>query len=290
VPEVDLDFKPRLNDDLQALLDEPDFDEEAALEVAAELEDGEYEYGDPEVAKQLRSLQKRNAHLESQLVAKSRKGWVAENLRAYPLLDKYAADQVQAIAATSRRAFAREAAKLNATYEKALAPALEEITKAKAALKQQVVTEARDEVKRAWGTHRPDRDGPSHLWHAHVGAFSGAPARGSRKPGCPEPEAISGDVGESQEHNALTRAESEVKTMALASASPFASFDQSAQVNVLDISPFLSEALIYDYHLLGAIGTSMDNPVNDIIHYWVEDSLNSDRSRSRSRSQRRTRR
>lgn len=156
IPEVDLDFKPRLNDDLQALLDEPDFDEEASLEVAAELEDGDYEYGDPEVAKQLRSLQKRNAHLESQLVAKSRKGWVAENLRAYPLLDKYAADQVQAIAATSRRAFAREAAKLNATYEKALAPALEEIAKAKAALKQQVVTEARDEVKRAWGTPAGD--------------------------------------------------------------------------------------------------------------------------------------
>ncbi len=64
--------------------------------------------------------------------------------------------------------------------------------------------------------------------------------------------------------------------MALATSSQFASFDQSAQVNVLDISPFLSEALIYDYHLLGAIGTSMDNPVNDIIHYWVEDSLNSD--------------
>jgi hypothetical protein len=64
--------------------------------------------------------------------------------------------------------------------------------------------------------------------------------------------------------------------MGLATASPFASFDQSAQVNVLDISPFLSEALIYDYHLLGAIGMSTDNPVDDIIHYWVEDSLNSD--------------
>jgi len=64
--------------------------------------------------------------------------------------------------------------------------------------------------------------------------------------------------------------------MALASASPFASFDQSAQVNVLDISPFLSEALLFDFALLGAIGTSTDNPLTDILHYWVEDSLNSD--------------
>lgn len=64
--------------------------------------------------------------------------------------------------------------------------------------------------------------------------------------------------------------------MTLATSSAFSSFDQSAQVNVLDISPFLSEALYFDYHLLGAIGMSTDNPVDDIIHYWVEDSLNSD--------------
>lgn len=150
------DYKPKLNDELQALLDEPDFDEEAALEVAAELEDGGYDYTDPEVAKQLRSLEKRNQHLEAQLVAKSRKGWVAENLRAYPLLEKYAAEQVQTITATSRRAFAREAAKLNATYEKALGPALEEIAKAKTRLRDEVTAEARDEVKRAWGTPAGD--------------------------------------------------------------------------------------------------------------------------------------
>lgn len=64
--------------------------------------------------------------------------------------------------------------------------------------------------------------------------------------------------------------------MALASVSGFASFDQTANVNKLDISPFLSEALIYDYHALGHFGMPMDNPVDDVIYYWLEDALNSD--------------
>lgn len=70
--------------------------------------------------------------------------------------------------------------------------------------------------------------------------------------------------------------ESGVITMALASSSAFSSFDQSANVNQLDISSFLSEALIYDYSLLGALNVDMGDPVDDIIHYWQEDSLNSE--------------
>src|SRR6478609_2493841 len=64
--------------------------------------------------------------------------------------------------------------------------------------------------------------------------------------------------------------------MALSTVSPFASFDQSTNVNRLDISAYLSEALIGDFHALGVIGMDMGNPVSDIIHYWEEDSLNSD--------------
>src|SRR4051794_3858470 len=64
--------------------------------------------------------------------------------------------------------------------------------------------------------------------------------------------------------------------MALSSVSGFASFDQSAQVNTLDISPFLSEALILDFHLLGQLNIDLGNPVSDIIHYWEEDTLNSE--------------
>ena len=64
--------------------------------------------------------------------------------------------------------------------------------------------------------------------------------------------------------------------MALATSSAFSSFDQSSNVNTLDISSFLSEALIYDFSLLGALNVDMGDPVDDIIHYWQEDSLNSD--------------
>jgi hypothetical protein len=64
--------------------------------------------------------------------------------------------------------------------------------------------------------------------------------------------------------------------LALSSVSGFASFDQSAQVNTLDISPFLSEALILDFHLLGQLNIDLGNPVQDIIHYWEEDTLNSE--------------
>ena len=64
--------------------------------------------------------------------------------------------------------------------------------------------------------------------------------------------------------------------MALSSVSGFASYDQSAQVNTLDISPFLSEALILDFHLLGQLNIDLGNPVQDIIHYWEEDTLNSE--------------
>jgi hypothetical protein len=64
--------------------------------------------------------------------------------------------------------------------------------------------------------------------------------------------------------------------MALSSVSGFASFDQSAQVNTLDISPFLSEALILDFQLLGQLNIDLGNPVEDIIHYWEEDTLNSE--------------
>jgi hypothetical protein len=64
--------------------------------------------------------------------------------------------------------------------------------------------------------------------------------------------------------------------LALSSVSGFASFDQSAQVNTLDISPFLSEALILDFHLLGQLNIDLGNPVSDIIHYWEEDTLNSE--------------
>lgn len=64
--------------------------------------------------------------------------------------------------------------------------------------------------------------------------------------------------------------------MALLTSNAFSTYDQSTNVNRLDISPFLSQALIYDLHALGAIGMPMDNPLIDNTYTWFEDALNSD--------------
>lgn len=152
----ELDFSPRLSDELQALLDEPDFDEEAAAEIEAALEVGEELPDDPAAAKRLRALEKRNEYLEGRLIARERKGWVAENLDAYPLLKSYAKEDVEALVATSRRDFARQAANLNSRLERIVGPALADI----AAMRQQQTAEGRAEGRAAaaaaWGAPPAD--------------------------------------------------------------------------------------------------------------------------------------
>lgn len=146
-------FKPKLDEDWQAILEEPDFEEEARSEIAAELadDDGEYEYADPEVAAKLRTLEKRNAFLESQVVAKSKRGWIEEAKRAYPDLARLIPGELEGIAATSRRAFAREADKINAKYAAVLAEPLAKLEAARQAIAQGAVATARAEVANAWG-------------------------------------------------------------------------------------------------------------------------------------------
>jgi hypothetical protein len=63
--------------------------------------------------------------------------------------------------------------------------------------------------------------------------------------------------------------------MALASASPFASFDITDGSQIRDISPVLSEAIYLDHNLLSA-GLNMDfgDPVEDTTYYWNEEALN----------------
>lgn len=144
-------YDPLPDDELDRLLAEPDFDEEAAAEVTSEFESGDVDFDDPAAEAKLRALQKKNEWLEKQLVQRSQKNWAQENLRKYPLLATYAADDVAAIQANSRRAFAREAARLNDRLTTMLKPALDDIAAAKAALKAEATSEARAEVAAAWG-------------------------------------------------------------------------------------------------------------------------------------------
>lgn len=64
--------------------------------------------------------------------------------------------------------------------------------------------------------------------------------------------------------------------MALNAVNLFAAFDVTDGAQERDISPILEEALYYDLNLLGALNVAFDSPVQDIIHYWNEEQLNSD--------------
>ena len=67
--------------------------------------------------------------------------------------------------------------------------------------------------------------------------------------------------------------------MALASASPFASFDINAQTQILDISEVLAEALILDFNLMArGLDVAMSDPVQDTTFYWNEEALNPDQA------------
>jgi len=63
--------------------------------------------------------------------------------------------------------------------------------------------------------------------------------------------------------------------MALATASPFASFDVTDGSQIRDISPVLSEAIFLDLNLLSeGISVDFGDPVNDTTYYWNEEALN----------------
>jgi hypothetical protein len=146
------DFTPQLSEEYAALLDEPEFEEEAAREVAAEIEANDYdETYDADMAKNLRALKKHNQWLEQQIVLKSKKDWIAEAKKSFPLLATYAADELATIEATSRRGFAREAAKLNEKYTKILGPALKDVEVMKAAAKAEAEKDARAKAAAQWG-------------------------------------------------------------------------------------------------------------------------------------------
>ncbi len=146
------DFAPQLSDELAAMLEEGDWEEEAAAEVASMIESGELdENSDPDLVRQMKALEKRNQFLEQRVVETNRGKWVQENLRAYPLLAQYAPEVIQEIQSTSRRGFAREAQKANERYAKMLKPALDDLAAIKASAKAEAVAEGRQQAAVQWG-------------------------------------------------------------------------------------------------------------------------------------------
>lgn len=67
--------------------------------------------------------------------------------------------------------------------------------------------------------------------------------------------------------------------MALATATPFASFDITDGSQIRDISAVLSEAIYLDYNLLSeGVTMGFDDPVGDTTFYWNEEALNSNQT------------
>lgn len=64
--------------------------------------------------------------------------------------------------------------------------------------------------------------------------------------------------------------------MALNAVNLFAAFDVTDGAQERDISPILEEAIYYDLNALGVFNVDFGSPVNDIVHYWNEEQLNSD--------------
>lgn len=63
--------------------------------------------------------------------------------------------------------------------------------------------------------------------------------------------------------------------MALAAASPFASFDITDKSQIYDISPVLAAAVYLDLNFLSrGITTTFDDPVEDTVYYWNQEALN----------------
>ena len=154
VVEEEFDLEPVISDELQQLLDEPDFDEDARAEVQAQIDDGELDYTtDPEAATRLRKLEAENAWLKQQRVISDKKKWVAENLKAYPLVARYAPEFITEIEATSRRAFARQAKQVYERLSKVATPLLRDLEETKKGLRTEIVKEVRDDYRdNGWGT------------------------------------------------------------------------------------------------------------------------------------------
>jgi hypothetical protein len=142
---------PEVPEDILALVEEPDFEEEAEAEIAAQVEEWDEEeqgYVDPAVLEERKArikLEKKLAHVEAQRVKESRKAWASEAEKFYPLADATKID------ATSRRGFLREAKRLHDANKPYV---LKGIEKTKAELHaefERKFQEAKAELEAAWG-------------------------------------------------------------------------------------------------------------------------------------------
>jgi hypothetical protein len=139
-------YTPEIPEDLLEDLEEPDFEAEAATELAA---DDEYVYDeqDSEERRLRIAAEKKLAWIEGRLQDQNKSKWRAEATKYFPL-SEHSLDSIQA---DSRRSFLRQA---KAEHEKVLPyvkPLIERLGATAEEVKAQAKQEGRAEARAAWG-------------------------------------------------------------------------------------------------------------------------------------------
>ena len=142
-PVIELpDLSTELPDDIQELLDAPDFDEDPAPTFTS----SEDEFVDPEeLARENAKLRKKLEWEQTQKLNIARKNWAAEATKYFPYARP---DQINA---TSRRAFLRAAKEQHDAVAVHVLPALEAARKAEAEARAVAEAKVRAEAAEAWG-------------------------------------------------------------------------------------------------------------------------------------------
>ena len=147
--EASFEIDPELPDDVKALVDEPDFEEQAEAELALEEpDDDDDDYVDPEVRdlrKQLKVAQKKAEHFESLRLRADRSKWETEAAKFFPFANP------DTIAADSRRGFLREAKAQHEQIKAAVQPVLAQYKADRETIRAELEAEVRAEISAAWG-------------------------------------------------------------------------------------------------------------------------------------------
>jgi len=148
-PEIP-DINWEVPEELQEVLDSPDFDEE---EEVQEFEgegnvnyDQEDDFQDPEqLQRQLKKLQKQLRWEQEQKTKQGRKLW-ADEARKY-----FQFSNPEVIQAKSRRAFLKEAQRQHEAVAKVAKPVFDQLAEEKKKIREEALAEARAQAEQMWG-------------------------------------------------------------------------------------------------------------------------------------------
>lgn len=149
--EQEFTLDPEVPEEIQSLVDEPDFEVEAEEEVSAaneDWDDAEGEYVDPQLLEERKkriAAEKKAAHYEQLRVRDARKEWEQEAAKYYPLAN------AKKIEATSRRAFLRQAKQAHEENKPFVLAAIEKQKGELAAERERIREEVKAELEAAWG-------------------------------------------------------------------------------------------------------------------------------------------